>query len=115
MNGAFADAVVFESNGWQWLQKRLLRFKHRAYLLFGRTVNARRGPTLVPAQQQGILLVDGLEASPFQCRFLRVTDRGFNFAFEIGRIWVYTEAAQCRGARASSRRARSIPDRRCLA
>ena len=42
---------------------------------------------LVPAIETGVLLLDALEAPPFQCRFLRVTDLGFGLALGIGRVW----------------------------
>ena len=87
VNGSLEDAVVLEPCCRQRQQMRPFLFEHRPHLPFGRAVNARRRPALVPVCEKGVLLVDALEAPPLQSRFLRVSDCRFNFALEIGRVW----------------------------
>lgn len=64
--------------------KRCFLFsEHGGDLAFGRAVNPRVSPALLPAVQIGLRFFEAFEAKPFQWRLLRVPNARFDFALSI--------------------------------
>src|SRR5450755_881454 len=84
MCASFQRTIVFKARSGQWRKERPLFLEHFAYLSFGRSVDPRCRPTVIPVKQMRILLVDGLEAMPSKTGPLRVTNGGFDFPLSAG-------------------------------
>src|SRR5450755_1242616 len=78
MCASFQRTIVFKACSGQWCKKRPFFLEHFAYLPFGRSMDPRCCPTVVPVKQMRVLFVDGLEATPSKSGPLRVTNCGFD-------------------------------------
>src|SRR5262245_34764194 len=84
MDCADAEAVVAKRLKRQRAECGLLLRKHRGDLPFGRAVDPRVRPVLLPSIEIGLRRFDRLEAEALERRLLRVADARFDFAFAIG-------------------------------